>query len=184
MSVNASRDYFTVANNLVEAALFPALVTGGPSYTTFSESAYTSAQRFKGRQTFDRQGSKTSFPFILWFTHDCEMTWNATQVRIARPKVLVLIAHQNPDVQVAYQTVERDLNRVIDVCMSQVDNPAMTLGPFCYQSTDVVPSSFGTVYHVDFDPEAASQEIGVNPKLGKDVVVGHVELTLEIEVQS
>ena len=80
------------------------------------------------------------------------------------------------------QRVQRDLDRVIDVCQSQMDKEDMTLGPFCYTSTDVVPTSFGTVYSVD--ATFGGIELGVNPQLGKDVVVGHVEIALEIHVKS
>jgi hypothetical protein len=182
MQINATRDWPTVAENLVEAAARPDLYMANPPYTPFPESAYTGDRIFKGRTTFDRKSSKSKMPFMAFFYNKPEeYEMNVTQTLEAAVQVMVLFAHQNPKLDLAMKAACLDRERFADICAFHPSDPRMPQGPFFCQNPLVVPASFGSIMEI-YKCVPGNFEAGAVKELGPDVVVASLSLNIFLNV--
>lgn len=181
MTVNTERVYADVFEALVYAALFPDSIYASPPYNAFSASAYTSDRIFQGALTFKRKSAKSKMPFIGWFLNDtADFEFEQTQVQKITGQVMVITAHQNPKIELAWKAALQDRTLIEDICQQNLDEQGLLYGPFGVNNTAVVPAVFGRVTEIDFLP--SNKEIGVQPALGPDVVVASIALNITLNV--
>jgi len=181
VTVNTVRLYADVFEGLVEAALFPGTIYSSPPYAAFSVSDYTADRIFKGALTFKRKSAKSKMPFVGWFLNETDdFAFEQTQVQKITGQVVVITAHQNPKIEIAWRAAMQDRTLVEDICQQNLDEQGLLYGPFGVNNTAVVPSSFGLVTEIDCG--FSNKEIGVQPALGPDVVVASIALNITLNV--
>ena len=181
MTVNTDRLYADVFEALAEAMLLPETIYASPPYNAFSASAFTSDRIFKGALTFKRKSAKSKMPFLGFFFNDTgDFTFELTRVQAITGQVMVILAHQNPKIELAWKAALQDRTLVEDICQQNLDEMGLLYGPFGVNHPDVVPSTFGRVTEIDC--LLSNKEIGVQPALGPDVVVASIALNITLNV--
>lgn len=183
-TVNATRDFPTVFENMVEAAMFPSLYYQPAPYVSFIESNYDIAKQvMKGEVSFARKRSKTLMPWFAFFYNHLETDRaDVTQCTEYTGQVMLMFAHQNPNTPVAMASAKRDRDRAIDIARQNLDvNLGLAYGPFGVWNPSVVPSTFGTVLEL-IECLATNPDSGTVKEWGPDVVVASVALNITLNV--
>lgn len=183
-TVNTTRDFPTVFENLVEAAMFPGIYYQPAPWNTFPESNYDlTTQVMKGEVSFNRKRSKTRMPWFAFFYNSMEENRaDMTQCTEYVGQVMLLFAHQHPNTSTAMASAKRDRDRAVDIARQNLDvNLGLVYGPFGVWHPSVVPASFGTVLEL-VDCLHSNPEVGTVKEWGPDVVVASVALNITLNV--